>query len=354
MTDKKLHIFNPGHDIALAHNDKYFTAPKAARRLRADCGFIPALWASDGDFVLVADEKAASEALEVCGLKHGKVSFVTLSQLKSLPEHLKVSPWGWDSALCFRLNRESLGRIDLPDAEFLDRIRQCSNRKYSSVLLKELRKLLSDDSIKTVGASYYITDIEQLKSFLNSNAEIIVKEPWSSSGRGVRKIAQLDAATANWVNNVIRLQGGIMVEPYYKKVIDFGMEFTCSRGEVSFNGLSLFRTVNGFYEGNMIAAEEHKAAFLSQYVPQLEKFKLDVAKILKNSVGKFYDGPLGVDMMIVDANSEGLCVHPMVEINLRRTMGHVALEIFKRNPFNEAVVRLVFDDGRYRLDIRKK
>ena len=55
----KLHIFNPEHDIALAYNSILFTPPHAGRELRSDLGFIPALWADDGDFVLVDDVEAA-------------------------------------------------------------------------------------------------------------------------------------------------------------------------------------------------------------------------------------------------------------------------------------------------------
>ena len=41
-----------------------------------------------------------------------------------------------------------------------------------------------------------------------------------------------------------------------------------------------------------------------------------------------YDGPFGVDMMVV-AKSDGDCflLNPCVEVNLRRTMGHVALSL---------------------------
>ena len=49
----KLHIFNPEHDIALASNLTNFTAPHAGRQLRADLGFLPALWADEGDYVWV-------------------------------------------------------------------------------------------------------------------------------------------------------------------------------------------------------------------------------------------------------------------------------------------------------------
>ena len=49
----KLHIFNPEHDLALAVNQPNYTAPHAGRQLRNDLAFIPALWADEGDFVMV-------------------------------------------------------------------------------------------------------------------------------------------------------------------------------------------------------------------------------------------------------------------------------------------------------------
>ena len=55
-----LHIFNPEHDIALAANLANFTAPHAGRQLRHDLGFIPALWAEEGDSVLVDNPERAA------------------------------------------------------------------------------------------------------------------------------------------------------------------------------------------------------------------------------------------------------------------------------------------------------
>ena len=57
-----LHIFNPEHDIALASNLSNFTAPHAGRQLRNDLGFLPALWAEDGDQILVEHEESAIKA----------------------------------------------------------------------------------------------------------------------------------------------------------------------------------------------------------------------------------------------------------------------------------------------------
>ena len=56
-----LHIFNPEHDIALAANLANFTAPHAGRQLRADLDFLPALWAQEGDQVLVENPDHAAK-----------------------------------------------------------------------------------------------------------------------------------------------------------------------------------------------------------------------------------------------------------------------------------------------------
>ena len=42
-----------------------------------------------------------------------------------------------------------------------------------------------------------------------------------------------------------------------------------------------------------------------------------------------YRGPLGVDMMVVDVDGMR-AVHPCVEVNVRRTMGMVAVDVARR------------------------
>ena len=64
-----LHIFNPEHDMALAANDPFWTAPHAGRQMRADLGWIPALWASDNDLVLV-DNKEKAEFSTIQHFQH--------------------------------------------------------------------------------------------------------------------------------------------------------------------------------------------------------------------------------------------------------------------------------------------
>lgn len=98
----RLHIFNPEHDIALAANLKRFTAPHAGRQMRADLGFLPALWADEGDFVLVDDVAAALESVRHVRKYAHDVAFVSLADLKGLTpfvDNLIIDPWGGTSLL---------------------------------------------------------------------------------------------------------------------------------------------------------------------------------------------------------------------------------------------------------------
>ena len=58
-----------------------------------------------------------------------------------------------------------------------------------------------------------------------------------------------------------------MVEPYYRKIMDFGMEFySDGHGKVDYVGMSLFNTKNGAYTGNVIATETYKLDIIGKYI----------------------------------------------------------------------------------------
>lgn len=45
--------------------------------------------------------------------------------------------------------------------------------------------------------------------------------------------------------------------------------------------------------------------------------------------------------------TSGFFVHPVVEINLRRTMGHVALSLSKEERFQQRMMRVDYDGSHY-------
>ena len=64
-----------------------------------------------------------------------------------------------------------------------------------------------------------------------------------------------------------------------------------------------------------------------------------------------YTGPFGVDMMVV-AGEKGFLLHPCVEINLRRTMGHAALALTPVEDGLRYVMRIEVTND-YKLRINK-
>ena len=375
-----LHIFNPEHDIALAANLSNFTAPHAGRQLRNDLGFLPALWAQEGDRVLVQHEESALKAYRrVCHrlVKLG-VSLITNYefQIPKFTTHssefvirnselTNIQPWGWDRAIRRELERNGVPASLLPTAEQIEQIRQLSHRRTSAQLLPQLQME------GTVGEAFECTTIEQVEELHRRYGRLVLKAPWSSSGRGVRFC---DAERLNekgemknekWARNVIASQGSIMAEPYYNKVRDFGMEFEAdAEGHIRYLGLSLFHTVNGAYEGNILATENVKREMISRYIPisLLDSVKQRIVERLHLDG---YVGPFGIDMMIVKSIGNGnhnsqlsivncqLGLHPCVEINLRRTMGHVALNISPTDDDIRAVMRVIYDGNHYKLKINK-
>lgn len=356
----KLHAFNPEHDIALAINNDCFTAPHAARQLRSDLGFIPALWAEDGDLVFVDDVEAAEESVRHLPKYVKKVCFVSAADLSnmdiaSLPD-FAVEPWGWDSSICRQfLDANPALQPYLPDSVQLSTIRNMSSRSYAAENL--LPQLVGMDE-RLVGRSRWCKDLQSVVQTIAENGKSVLKSPWSSSGRGVRYVENtaLSAHQQGWINNVIDRQGGIMVEPLYRKVMDFGMEFMARRdGRIDYCGLSMFDTVNGAYTGSVLATEEDKREMLSRYCDMslLDKVRESIEGILSTLFLGKYHGAFGIDMMVVATdNACAFTVHPCVELNLRCTMGHAALAVSPSSLDPQGVMNISFS-GKYHLRILK-
>lgn len=327
----KLHVFNPDHDLAMAFGLPGFTAPHAARALRADLGFLPCLWAREGDVVVVVDREHAQRALSRIR-PHLRHMGITLEERVELIEEpmLKniafdgVEPWGWDSPLKAWLLRKGVSPNILPTDDAIHSLRGMASRAAALPLLWRLSAL--EGCVGEAHEATSISDVEALMRIYNN--KVVVKAPWSGSGRGIRFVdGRLRGEVETWAASVIERQGSVMVEPQYERVADLAMEFVAdvAEAEARYVGLSLFSTHKGAFKSSLLATETEKQRLLKTYVDGdlLRKVK---ETILSHQRG--YRGPFGVDMMIVRGlEGKGFLLHPCVEINLRRTMGHVALSI---------------------------
>lgn len=363
----KLHIFNPEHDLALASNLRQFTAPHAGRQLRSDLSFIPALWADEGDLVLVDDiDNARDKVRHLGGDLVDKVEFITKVQLAHFikTEFLdSVHPWGWDLSLKGELEHIGIPEIALPCDVILNKVRALSSRQWAAEHLQS--------------GVRFVQSVAEVKSLVREWGKAVIKAPWSSSGRGVHFVSADEFREGSdypsferWVGNIIYRQGGVTVEPYYNKVMDFGMEFEMVDGKVLYRGLSLFDTIKNAYSGNVLCPEDKKVEMMARYVSpeRLLQIRQHVIDVMEPALKGIYSGPFGVDMMIYAKEqnlpaSDGASsdvqddfgVNECIEVNLRRTMGHVAIDLadYLQETSSELnqLMRVEFDGNRYHLRV---
>lgn len=340
----KLFFFNPEHDLALANNHPNFVAPASARQMASDLGMLPLWWAGRGDAVLADRATACRLWLEEThrnwpeGMKRQmrRVCLLSVDEVFHEPALERLEPWGWNRMTVSRMRQQGIPDNLLPDEEQLERWRLFSNRKTAVDVLSEVKDRFvatGGDAIRWLcGESCYCRTEKEIESELSRFKETILKAPWSGSGKGLRLGKRgYVPPLSGWCRRLLRDQGGVVVEPYYNKIIDFAFEYKADgRGELIYAGLSVFETTHqGAYAGNQLAPEHMLWKYLGLYVPEdvLRLVEENLRYVLGRKLGTAYCGPLGVDLMICQDDAGHYRVDPCVEVNLRRTMGLVAVEL---------------------------
>lgn len=353
----KYFIFNYSHDLALACGMVHYNVSSVVDMMERDLRPLAAFMSEAGDTVWVAEDRAAACRRYYASHFAGKVrcSFDTvragidqLCRISSAVEGSKtIVPWGWDYTLKRYVQGQTYDRPALepllPSHVDLANIRELSSRQTAVRILARLRDVLDG---RLCGESWFCTKEEEIKRLMDKfDGRLMLKAPWSSSGRGVRFGAKgYTPYLVGWIRNVLAAQGGVEVEPMYDKLSDWAAEFmACSDGHVEYRGLSHFHTTGRCsYVANEVASQARlQENFASEY--SWDKF-CEVVQVLTELIDREiagrYVGPLGVDMMLCrDQETGGIVLHPCVEINLRHTMGQLAIRL---EPLANSVARCRF------------
>ncbi len=304
----KLHLFNPENDLALAAATANYTPPRAAMELHRGAALLPLWYAAPGDCVYApeADADWAERMVRRFGLG---VSIGTEGE---------PAPWGWSHHAAAQFRRMG---IDGPFPD-LDRLRELSHRRTAMCLHHMLQSMSLPYELPSEPQE--IASVGELPA----GTDFFIKAPWSGSGRGVADCANMPRSQVERLcEGIIRRQGSVMVEPRLAKVRDFAMLFASDgQGGITYRGLSLFFNSSGCaYGGNIVAPQTQLAEKLG--TDHLDVTAAAVGQALKTLVAGDYAGPLGVDMMLYRAADGRTLICPTVEVNLRMTMGAVALSL---------------------------
>lgn len=339
-----VYLFNPDYDMAMANFTPYYKAPAEIQRMADNLSVLPVWFAGEGSGVKVDSlERVAlfrRQLGEICPEGEGREVLSGLLSSVDWTEQwpsARYVPWGWTPALLHRLRLEGVDEEFLPSAEEMQRIRYLSSRERC---LEILPAFAGWEGI--CGEMKACKQLTEVDTFIRERGQVILKAPWSGSGRGLWKVsaASWNAQLAGWASRILKVQGRLMAEPIYDKVADFAMEFfSDENGEVRFVGYSYFETdVHGNYKANRLLSNTAIEERLSRYV-SLERLSCIGACLeasLKKLLGQAYQGYLGVDMMVCRVE-DGYRIHPCVEINLRMNMGVLSRILYDRyvHPLSE-------------------
>jgi hypothetical protein len=326
---KRLFLFNPDNDMALADGTPNYMPPTVIRRMAEDLAVLPAWMAAPADCVLAAsayNDSFLREANSRFGLD---VGLTTPPELREPDFCMQPAPWGWSPAVRERLRRAGLSEELLPDEQTIQAVRSAAHRSTAVSLLSRLH---IDDNI--CGESRLLHTVEECREFVAADGERLLKAPLSGSGKGLNWcLGEMEPSVEGWCRQVIERQGAVVGEPVYEKVMDFAMEFEADgEGDPQFVGYSLFTTSRGgAYEKNLLMSDDEIERLVCEKIPPqtLHGVRRALPALLREHIGS-YRGFVGVDMMVCLCDLRPTFkLHPCVEVNLRSNMGVLSHYIYK-------------------------
>jgi hypothetical protein len=233
---------------------------------------------------------------------------------ESVPQNLKLYPWGWTSDLRQWADENSL-KFHAPQQAA---VRAVNSRRFSFQLEREWNVALP--------GSAAVTSLDELKAAVQNLPEEfdrwVIKAEFSMSARErvLGNGREISVNVRNWTSRRLGTNGVVFFEPWVDRIEEAGLQFSIpEQGEVEFLGKTTLLTDQaGGYRGSRFSSAQNLQGDWAQAV----ETGFAVASRLQ-AAGYF--GPLGIDALSYRDASGRACFRPIQDINARYTMGRIAL-----------------------------
>jgi len=332
-----IHYFNPGHETAVLNASEYYHPPAHVTRMQADLAFLPAWYASERDFVFT--ETALSDyfihSLQPLNFQIKTVTPDDLSGNREMFQHSTIDLWGISPQSVYYFEKlNKLRNLSLVIPQWKEEYRFLGSRFASHNVLAELIERIPEAERDIL--PHFISDIEEIdKEISQSQDRLLIKSPYSSSGRGLiwlppEKLAQSERQI---LGGMLKKQSQVSVEKALDKTMDFSMHFEITnQGDTKFIGYSVFQTNGkGAYEKSRLVGQQQSEKQINDLIEAdlLLKTRIALIEIIREMYAPYYQGSVGVDMLIYKAG-DSYRLHPCVEINMRKSMGYLAVRLFEK------------------------
>lgn len=342
-----IHYFNPGHETAVLNGSPYYMHPANVALMQSELAYLPAWYAHRGDVVLVYNESDRAYYENLLEHIDGLPKPILEQDIVNYATN-EICLWGISPQAIYRfedLNKKYGTSFYLP--KWHDEYRYLNSRLAARDCLSDIQQAIPLIDSKLVPR--VCTSLEDVGSALkDSSVRLLAKAPYSSSGRGLLWLpsGELPRSERQILQGILKKQGCVSIERVVDKQIDFAMEFMCDgMGKVVFEGYSLFDTnIKGAYMGNSLTGQDMIERLIAEKIGYilLDKVKEVLKGILSERYAVYYNGCVGVDMMIYREDGE-YKLHPCVEINMRYNMGYLALRFAQKYLADDA-------NGYYHID----
>lgn len=343
LSDSNVYLFNPTCEYAVANGTTSWQPNRILQKMEADLATLPLFFAQPDDKVIVPELPSGNflENLQKIGIQ--TPGFILKRNIKSENIDFRIdqlNPWGWSPAahkfletfkpFCSEEFKQS------PVFNWKPEYKNYYSKKFAREILHQItQKYPSEHFI----AQNQLTEICKTKDdfefYFEKWGKLMVKAPWSSSGRGLQPIRYKPIHPKVWdkIMAMVKDQSFAIVEPYLDKVIDLAFQFEMKKGEVQYLGISNFSTdYKGQYNGNNLnGLPDSLAREVTEFIKSVPALTLQPIKetLETSNLAKNYEGYFGVDTLIFRDEAGKLKVNPCLEINVRHNMGLLSLQLEK-------------------------
>ena len=332
-----IHYFNPGHETAVLNASKYYHPPAHITKMQTDLAFLPAWYASEGDFVFM-ETSLPEDFILSCKPLNFQIKTVTpgdFSENREMFQHSAVDVWGISpqSVHFFeKLNKQ--WNLSLAIPQWKEEFRFLGSRFASRKILAALLERIPE--IEREILPRFFSGIEEIEQqTVQSHERLLVKSPYSSSGRGLiwlpnEKLAQSEKQI---ISGMLKKQRQVSIEKALDKYMDFSMHFEITKqGDIQFMGYSIFQTNSkGAYEKSLLAGQAYLKKQITDLIDAdlLIRTRIVLSELIQEIYAPFYTGAIGIDMLIYQSGNS-CYLHPCVEINMRKSMGYLAIRLTEK------------------------
>lgn len=271
--------------------------------------YLPLIYAPHDDTVLVTSEPDVAfwEFLETKKIKAPKIHLLSSTSFPKGP----IESWGPSRSIAKWAKLHHLSYAMPP----WDVVCEVNSKAFSFI-----------HSPKLPQAALLHNSIEAQSWIEKQTAAFVFKTCFGVSGGG-HLIADQNTPPLQierFLNKEWKENRPVIAEPWVKRALDFSTQWRITeQGEILYLGATLCKSDDrGRHKGNHAGQVE---TLFGEHIRFLEEHKPYALLILKKMSQMGYFGNVGIDAMVYYAPD--LKLHPIVEINARKTMGYAALEI---------------------------